>query len=96
MAESRTRIWIDALGAIAALVLAVVCWRLGTTTSSFGPMLPDTPSFESTHYSGLWISGAALALLLAGLMTIDIVHRLRGGGSFPDRGTGGGYDGVHE
>ncbi|TSD48631.1 hypothetical protein FFI94_022475 [Rhodococcus sp. KBS0724] len=65
------------LGMVASLALAVVCWRSGLTTSTFDPIIEGAPSFEGTHYDGLWISGAGLALLLAGLMAIDVTRRLR-------------------
>lgn len=68
---------VGVLGMVAALTLAVVCWRSGLTTSTFGPIIEGAPSFEGTHYDGLWISGAGLALLLAGLMAIDVTRRLR-------------------
>ncbi|XGU19603.1 hypothetical protein ACETU7_33155 [Rhodococcus sp. 3Y1] len=55
------------------------CWRAGTTTSDFGPILEGAPPFESTHYDGLWISGAGLSILVAGLMAIDVVRRVRVG-----------------
>lgn len=71
--------WIGVLGIVAATILAVVCWRAGTTTSDFGPILEGAPPFESTHYDGLWISGAGLSILVAGLMAIDVVRRVRVG-----------------
>ena len=66
-------------GVAFATILAVVCWRAGTTTSDFGPILEGAPPFESTHYDGLWISGAGLSILVAGLMAIDVVRRVRVG-----------------
>lgn len=73
----ETKTWIGVLGAVAALILAVVCWRAGTTTSSFEPMAEGAPPFDSTHYDGLWISGAGLSVLVGGLMVIDVARRVR-------------------
>lgn len=43
------------------------------------PILEGAPPFESAHYDGLWISGAGLSILVAGLMAIDVVRRVRVG-----------------
>lgn len=70
---------VGVVGSLAAFVLTVVCWNAGLTTSTFAPLTEGAPSFEGTHYDGLWISGAAVSLLLAGLMAIDVARRVRAG-----------------
>lgn len=69
--------WAEILGVVAATILAVVCWNQGRTTSTFAPLIEGAPAFSGTHYDGLWISGAGVSLLLAGLMTINVVRRRR-------------------
>lgn len=70
----------EAVGAVAALALAVVCWMRGVTGSEFAPMAPGTPSYTVVHYSGSWISAAFAAVLVAGLLGLDVRRRLRAPG----------------
>ncbi|NMM83940.1 hypothetical protein B2J88_06145 [Rhodococcus sp. SRB_17] len=75
--NAGAKTWLGVVGAVAALALAVMCWNAGRTTSTFAPLIEGAPPFEGTHYDGLWISGAGLSVLLAGLMMIDVIRRLR-------------------
>ncbi|MCJ0907004.1 hypothetical protein [Rhodococcus sp. ARC_M6] len=77
--KEGAKTWVGVVGAVAALALAVMCWNAGRTTSTFAPLIEGAPPFEGTHYDGLWISGAGLSVLLAGLMMIDVIRRIRMG-----------------
>lgn len=67
----------EAVGVVAALVAAVLCWNRGVSTGEFSPVTPDTPSYTSVHYSGPWIAAAFAAALVAGLVVLDVRRRLR-------------------
>ncbi|WP_430333902.1 hypothetical protein [Rhodococcus sp. ACT016] len=67
----------EAVGAVAAVVAAVVCWMRGVGTSGFAPIAPGTPSYTGVHYSGPWIAAAFASVLVAGLLALDVRRRLR-------------------
>lgn len=67
----------EAVGAVAAVVVAVLCWTRGVSTGEFAPVAPDTPSYTSVHYSGPWIAAAFASVLVAGLLVLDVRRRLR-------------------
>ncbi|WP_305092508.1 hypothetical protein [Prescottella sp. R16] len=67
---------VEIVAVAAAVVLAVMCWRQGTTTAEFGPLLPGAPSYTVTQYSGSWIGAAFGAVLVAGLLALDAGRRL--------------------
>ncbi|MFD4294353.1 hypothetical protein ACFWPA_07075 [Rhodococcus sp. NPDC058505] len=58
--------------AVVAAVVAVLCWLRGVTSSTFGPVVDGAPEFTSTHYSGPWIGGATVAVIVAGLALLDL------------------------
>lgn len=60
--------------ALAALVLAVVCWKVGTNTAPYRAMAEGAPPFEVTTYSGSWITGAAALVALAGVLIVDAIR----------------------
>ncbi|UFS94015.1 hypothetical protein [Nocardia huaxiensis] len=53
---------------------AVWCWRNGIHTTWFA-QTGDAPAFEATRYSGPWLALAASAVILAGLLLIDLIAR---------------------
>ncbi|QBJ95718.1 hypothetical protein ERC79_06860 [Rhodococcus sp. ABRD24] len=67
----------EAVGVLLALALAGWCAARGVTTSEFGPIAPDAPSFTSVHYVGSWITAAFASVLVAGLLALDIARRRR-------------------
>ncbi|MEU8896644.1 hypothetical protein [Nocardia sp. NPDC048505] len=69
--------------AVAELVLAVLCaigvalsWNRGLVTTGFAAA-GELPAFEVTRYAGPWLLLATLLLVLAGVLVIDGVSRLR-------------------
>ncbi|MFI8566605.1 hypothetical protein ACIGGF_08580 [Rhodococcus sp. NPDC078407] len=69
--------WAELLTALLAVIGAVACWNAGVRTTDF-PAVPDvSPAYSGTFYSGSWIALAALAVSVAGLLTVDGVRRLR-------------------
>ncbi|MEV6767802.1 hypothetical protein AB0N05_04140 [Nocardia sp. NPDC051030] len=56
-------------------VAAVWCWRNGIHTGWFKPS-GDAPGFDATRYSGPWLSGAAVLVVVAGLVLIDTVAKV--------------------
>ncbi|WFR73762.1 hypothetical protein P9209_09470 [Prescottella defluvii] len=77
MTRSVVVVAAEAVGAVAALVAAVLCWTRGVSTSEFAPVAPGTPSYTSVHYSGTWIAAAFVSVLVAGLLVLDIRRRRR-------------------
>lgn len=67
----------ESLAAVAAAVLAVVCWLRGVSSTEFEPVAAGAPSFTGVHYSGSWITAAFAAVLVAGLLVLDVRRRLR-------------------
>lgn len=71
--------------AIAVAVLALIgsgfLMRTGVKVDTWPSFLPDAGSTSITRYSGPWISAAAAALLLAGLLlllgSVDLVRYRR-------------------
>lgn len=64
----------EGIGAIALLVVAVVCWNLGVTDSTFAAVVGGQPEFVSTRYSGSWIAAATFCVLVALLLSVDAVR----------------------
>lgn len=65
------------LAALAALVAAVLLYRHGLSDHVFGPFIAGTDHTDVVRYRGPWIGGAALAVLIAGLLLIQTVLDLR-------------------
>lgn len=65
----------EAIAAVALIVAAVVAWNLGVTTATYGAVPGGPPEFVSTHYSGSWIAGATVCVLIAGLLAVDGIRR---------------------
>ena len=67
--------------AVLALVGSWVLLRAGVQVDTWPAFLPDAGSTSITRYSGPWISAAAAALLLAGLLlllgSVDLVRYRR-------------------
>ncbi|MFI6868037.1 hypothetical protein [Nocardia sp. NPDC050406] len=72
--------WLAVFGelVVAALcgVAAVWSWRNGVRTSWYSPN-GDMPGFDAIRYSGPWLSLAALAAAVGGLLLIDLLARAR-------------------
>jgi hypothetical protein len=64
----------EVIGAIALLAVAVVCWNLGVTDSTFAAVAGGQPEFVSTRYSGSWITTATFCVLVALLLSVDAVR----------------------
>lgn len=56
-------------------VVAVWCWRKGVQTTWFEPN-GEMPGFEAIRYSGPWLSLAALAVAVGGVLLIDLIARV--------------------
>ncbi|MCL2535744.1 MAG: hypothetical protein FWE39_16425 [Nocardiaceae bacterium] len=69
---------VEVVGAVAALVAAVLCWMRGVSTTEFEPIAPGAPSYTSVHYAGPWIAAAFVAVLVAGLLVLDVWRRSPG------------------
>ncbi|OZC56838.1 hypothetical protein CH276_25940 [Rhodococcus sp. 06-470-2] len=75
--------WAELVLALLAVIGAVECWNAGVRTTQF-PAVPEvSPAYSGTFYSGSWIALAALAAIVAGLLTVDGVRRLVSGGAPP-------------
>ncbi|TQM30258.1 hypothetical protein FB390_1877 [Nocardia bhagyanarayanae] len=64
----------EVVGAVVALLLAVLSWNRGIVTTAFAP-LGEMPAFEATRYVGPWLVLAAFLATVAGLLGIDAVTR---------------------
>lgn len=58
------------LGALAALAAGWLLVRGGIRVDEFPPYLPDSSATPITRYSGPWITAAAGAVLIAGLLVL--------------------------
>jgi hypothetical protein len=67
---------VESIAALLGIVVAVLLYRGGTRVDSYGPLLPGSPGFVSTYYSGPWIGGAVAVLGLSALLVIDAVRRI--------------------
>ncbi|WP_032380387.1 hypothetical protein [Rhodococcoides fascians] len=77
--------WVEIVVALLAGIGAVACWNMGVRTTAF-PAVPDvSPAYQGTFYSGSWIAAAALAVIVAGLLIVDGVRRVRTEESPPTR-----------
>lgn len=65
------------LAAIAALVAAFFLYRHGLSAHVFPAFVEGTDHTDVVRYRGPWIGGAALAVLIAGLLLIQTVLDLR-------------------
>ena len=68
-----TRIRVEIVVAAICIVGAVVCWLVGTTSTTFGPVDEGVAPFVSTTYSGAWLTAAAALVAVAGLFVIDVL-----------------------
>ncbi|KQU61128.1 hypothetical protein ASG84_00870 [Rhodococcus sp. Leaf278] len=69
--------WVELVVALLAAIGAVACWNVGVRTTEF-PAVPDvSPAYQGTFYSGSWIALGALAVIVAGLLFVDGVRRVR-------------------
>ncbi|OZC90838.1 hypothetical protein CH254_08040 [Rhodococcus sp. 06-412-2C] len=77
--------WVELVVALLAGIGAVACWNMGVRTTEF-PAVPDvSPAYRGTFYSGSWIALAAFAVIVAGLLIVDGVRRVRTEESPPTR-----------
>ncbi|GGF95882.1 hypothetical protein GCM10007304_07200 [Rhodococcoides trifolii] len=65
----------EILMAVVAVVVAVLLWRGGVRVDSYGPLLPGSPGFTTTYYSGPWIGGSVAVMALAALLAFDAARR---------------------
>jgi hypothetical protein len=83
-AGSRRRLVRGALAVLAAVLALLGSWallRTGVQVDAWPSFLPDADSTSITRYSGPWITAAAAAALVAGLLllmgTTDLVRYRR-------------------
>lgn len=69
--------WVEFVVALSAVIGAVVCWNMGVRTTEFAAVPDVSPAYQGTFYSGSWLALAALAVVVAGLLIVDGVRRVR-------------------
>ncbi|MGU3436509.1 hypothetical protein ACNHUS_26280 [Actinomycetes bacterium M1A6_2h] len=72
----RALVVLESTLVVVAVVASVVLWREGMHVDSYGPLLPGSPGFSSTYYSGPWIGASVAAFAAAALLTLDVARRL--------------------
>lgn len=77
----RRAVALEAVGAIIAIVVAVVCWNAGVQVHRFAAVPGGAPEFSSTKYSGSSIAAATVCVAVAAVLVIDAVRRLVSGRS---------------
>ncbi|WP_072804434.1 hypothetical protein [Rhodococcoides yunnanense] len=65
----------EVLGAVVAVILAVACWNAGVEVHRFAAVADGAPEFESASYSGSWIAGATVLVVVAGVLAVDAARR---------------------
>jgi hypothetical protein len=76
---------IELLLAVGCLLGAWACWAAGVRSTSFPPG-GGMPGFTSRYYSGGWIFGASLLVIVAAVVLIDAARRLRASARIPSGG----------
>ncbi|SNT38081.1 hypothetical protein [Rhodococcoides kyotonense] len=66
----------EVVGAVVAIVLAVLCWNLGIDVHHYAAVPDGAPAYTSTRYSGSWIAVATVCVVVAGVLVTDGIRRL--------------------
>jgi hypothetical protein len=72
---SRAVVAGEAVGAVLAVIVAVVCWKAGVDVHGYAAVPEGAPAYASTQYAGSWIAVATVCVVMAGLLVIDAVRR---------------------
>ncbi|RRQ29600.1 hypothetical protein DK926_01625 [Rhodococcus sp. Eu-32] len=72
---SRAVTAFEAVGAVVAVIVAVVCWNVGVDVYRYAAVPDGAPAYTSTQYSGSWITIATVCVVVAGLLVVDAVRR---------------------